>query len=102
MSQPAAGVWSDLVGQQATVAVLQRASAAAAATRRGEQVTGMTHAWLFTGPPGSGLDELLTAVTSGEEQRQCHERETSHGGAPCFGLVGTTAIGPWFDRDDIL
>ena len=40
-----AGVWRDVVGQGPALAVLQRAVADEAA---------MTHAWLFTGPPGSG------------------------------------------------
>lgn len=38
-------VWDDLVGQSHTVATLSRAVADPAA---------MTHAWLLTGPPGSG------------------------------------------------
>jgi len=51
----APGVWADLVGQEPTVAVLR--AAAEAAVLRGNpdrQPGGMTHAWLFTGPPGSG------------------------------------------------
>lgn len=42
----ATGVWADLVGQRAATEVLQRAIAA-----RGHA---MSHAWLITGPPGSG------------------------------------------------
>jgi DNA polymerase-3 subunit delta' len=38
-------VWRDVIGQDSAVAVLQRAVAEPAA---------MTHAWLMTGPPGSG------------------------------------------------
>ncbi len=38
-------VWRDVVGQKVTVSTLQRAVADPSA---------MTHAWLFTGPPGSG------------------------------------------------
>jgi len=48
------GVFDGLVGQDAVIAELRQAAAAAAAILRGEQATGMTHAWLFTGPPGSG------------------------------------------------
>ncbi|WP_277452827.1 DNA polymerase III subunit delta' [Janibacter sp. DB-40] len=40
-----AGIWRDVIGQPQTVAALQRAV--------GEPAS-MTHAWLFTGPPGSG------------------------------------------------
>ncbi|HEV7147570.1 MAG TPA: ATP-binding protein, partial [Pedococcus sp.] len=38
-------VWDDVIGQPAAVATLTRAVTDPAA---------MTHAWLFTGPPGSG------------------------------------------------
>ena len=37
-------VWDDLQGQSAVVAQLQQAATG----------DGLTHAWLFTGPPGSG------------------------------------------------
>lgn len=50
-------VWDDLVGQEPAVAVLRRAVAGASARLRGESgaaTAGMTHAWLITGPPGSG------------------------------------------------
>ena len=50
------GVFGDLAGQDAVVAQLSRAAAGAAAYLAGERVEpgAMTHAWLFTGPPGSG------------------------------------------------
>ena len=51
---PDSGVFAAVVGQDEVVAELRRAAAAAATVLRGEHVTGMTHAWLFTGPPGSG------------------------------------------------
>jgi len=49
-------VFADLVGQDAVVAQLRAAAAAAAQVVAGVPETGggMTHAWLFTGPPGSG------------------------------------------------
>ena len=49
-------VFADLVGQEAVVAQLRAATAGAARLRAGqpERGGGMTHAWLFTGPPGSG------------------------------------------------
>jgi DNA polymerase III subunit delta' len=52
----AADVFADLAGQEAVVAQLRKAAQAAARVLTGEPVTagGMTHAWLFTGPPGSG------------------------------------------------
>jgi DNA polymerase III subunit delta' len=50
------GVFADLAGQDAVVGQLRKAAAAAARVLAGEPATagGMTHAWLFTGPPGSG------------------------------------------------
>lgn len=47
-------VWSTLVGQAPTAATLQRAV--------GGQ--GMTHAWLFTGPPGSGRSNAAIAFSA--------------------------------------
>jgi DNA polymerase-3 subunit delta' len=53
----ASAVFSDLAGQEIVVEQLQRAVAAGASSDRGgagPMTAGMTHAWLFTGPPGSG------------------------------------------------
>jgi DNA polymerase-3 subunit delta' len=44
-------VFDDLVGQEHIIAILQ---GAVAASRTGEESQEMTHAWVFTGPPGSG------------------------------------------------
>ena len=59
-----AGVWDDLVGQDRAVEVLVRAVAAADARLRGEPADGMTHAWLFTGPPGSGRSNAARAFAA--------------------------------------
>ena len=48
-------VWSDLVGQERVVEVLAQAVASPA---------GMTHAWLFTGPPGSGRSTAARAFAA--------------------------------------
>jgi DNA polymerase-3 subunit delta' len=64
VSDLAPGVWADVVGQQPTVAVLRRAAAAAEASRHGEPGTGMTHAWLVTGPPGSGRSTAARAFAA--------------------------------------
>ena len=45
------GVYADLVGQEHVVEILEKA---VLATRTGEETQEMTHAWVFTGPPGSG------------------------------------------------
>jgi len=47
-------VWSGLVGQQHAVAPLRRAV----------EGHGMTHAWLFTGPPGSGRSNAAMAFAA--------------------------------------
>jgi DNA polymerase III subunit delta' len=58
------GVFGDLAGQDEVVAELRQAADAAAAVLRGEHVTGMTHAWLFTGPPGSGRSVAARAFAA--------------------------------------
>ena len=73
------GVFSDLPGQDAVVAQLRRAAAGAAALLSGQrpgggarggrpprtgQQSAMTHAWLFTGPPGSGRSVAARAFAS--------------------------------------
>ncbi len=47
-------VWSSLVGQRHAIEVLRRAVAG----------HGMTHAWLFTGPPGSGRSNAALAFAA--------------------------------------
>ncbi len=61
---PGPGVFGDLVGQEPVVAELRRAADAASAVLRGEPNTGMTHAWLFTGPPGSGRSVAARAFAA--------------------------------------
>jgi DNA polymerase-3 subunit delta' len=53
-----ASVFDDLVGQEHIIEILQ---GAVAASRRGEESQEMTHAWLFTGPPGSGRSSAAVA-----------------------------------------
>jgi DNA polymerase-3 subunit delta' len=50
------GTFGELAGQDVVVAQLEKAAAAASALLAGERPEpgAMTHAWLFTGPPGSG------------------------------------------------
>jgi DNA polymerase-3 subunit delta' len=47
-------VWRDLVGQAELIVQLEEAVRGAAMLRQGGRSSSMTHAWLFTGPPGSG------------------------------------------------
>ncbi|QNN54678.1 DNA polymerase III subunit delta' [Nocardioides mesophilus] len=51
---PVTSVWSGLVGQRHVVETLSRAVAG----------QGMTHAWLFTGPPGSGRSNAAIAFAA--------------------------------------
>jgi DNA polymerase-3 subunit delta' len=57
-------VFSSLVGQDAAVAALRAAAADAPAARAGQHSTAMTHAWLFTGPPGSGRSTAALAFAA--------------------------------------
>ncbi|WP_127500101.1 DNA polymerase III subunit delta' [Actinoplanes solisilvae] len=81
-------VFADLVGQEDPVATLRQAAAAAARVVAGEQVAAgaMTHAWIFTGPPGSGRSVAARAFAAALEcQRdgvgcgECHGCHTTLG-----------------------
>jgi DNA polymerase-3 subunit delta' len=50
------GVWAELVGQSTAVATLQRAVSG--------EPHAMSHAWLFTGPPGSGRSNAARAFAA--------------------------------------
>jgi DNA polymerase-3 subunit delta' len=78
-------VWDEVVGQSHVVATLDRAARAAAA-ELGELSLGgapddaapgggMTHAWLLTGPPGSGRS---TAARAFAAALQCPDRGCGH------------------------
>jgi DNA polymerase III subunit delta' len=75
-----------LVGQEAVVAQLSAAVAAAAEVVRGEPGAGMSHAWLFTGPPGSGRSIAARAFGAALQCPNggcgtCHECHTALTGA---------------------
>jgi DNA polymerase III subunit delta' len=57
-------VWRDLVGQSELVRQLEDAVRGAERARQGEQTSSMTHAWLFTGPPGSGRSNAARAFAA--------------------------------------
>ncbi len=57
-------VWDDLVGQGPVIAQLQAAALAARDAVDGGEGRGMTHAWLFTGPPGSGRSVAARAFAA--------------------------------------
>ena len=51
---PTSDLWEEVIGQPDLLGTLAHAAADAARIRRGEPGPSMTHAWLLTGPPGSG------------------------------------------------
>jgi DNA polymerase-3 subunit delta' len=85
---PVSEVFADLVGQEEAVATLRQAAAAAARVVAGEQVSAgaMTHAWIFTGPPGSGRSVAARAFAAA--------LECERGGVGCGECHGChTALG---------
>ncbi|GAA4551477.1 DNA polymerase III subunit delta' [Amycolatopsis samaneae] len=81
------GVWRQLVGQEPAAETLASAAAAAAKIVAGEPVApaAMTHAWLLTGPPGSGRS---TAARTFAAALQC---STGTGCGECSGCRTTMA-----------
>src|ERR671930_1649150 len=96
-------VWDDLVGQEKVAEQLGAAArdadalvTAAAADEPLPEASKMTHAWLFTGPPGAGRNQAARAFAAA---LQCVSPDRALGGSPgcgfCDGchtaLVGTHA-----------
>ncbi|MFD5495786.1 DNA polymerase III subunit delta' [Streptomyces sp. NPDC127091] len=96
-------VWDDLVGQQRVSEQLTAAArdadalvTAAAAGAPAPAASKMTHAWLFTGPPGAGRHQTARAFAAA---LQCVSPDRALGGVPgcgfCDGchtaLIGTHA-----------
>ncbi|MFD1660124.1 DNA polymerase III subunit delta' [Streptomyces caeni] len=96
-------VWDDLVGQERVSEQLGAAArdadalvTAAAADAPPPETSKMTHAWLFTGPPGAGRTQAARAFAAA---LQCVSPDRALGGSPgcgfCDGchtaLVGTHA-----------
>lgn len=95
MSAPAelTGVWADLPGQDAAIGALQRAAALGAPS----------HAWLFTGPPGSGRSNAARAFAAALQCDapdphdrgcgQCHACRTVMAGThPDVSLIATEKV----------
>ena len=72
-------VWDDVVGQEAVVATLRSAA---------ENPAEMTHAWLITGPPGSGRSNAARAFAAA---LQCPQGGCGHCHACTTALAGTHA-----------
>ncbi len=84
------GVWGELVGQEIAVATLRRAVAG--------EPHAMSHAWLFTGPPGSGRSNAARAFAAALECSRggcgkCADcRSTLSGAHPDVTLVRTEQL----------
>ncbi|CUW30137.1 MULTISPECIES: DNA polymerase III subunit delta' [Streptomyces] len=83
-------VWDDLVGQEKVSAVLDAAArdadalvTAAAADEPLPEASKMTHAWLFTGPPGAGRNQAARAFAAA---LQCVSPDRALGGTPGCGF----------------
>ncbi|MEU3528598.1 DNA polymerase III subunit delta' [Streptomyces sp. NPDC038707] len=83
-------VWDDLVGQEKVSAVLGAAArdadalvTAVSADRPLPEASKMTHAWLFTGPPGAGRNQAARAFAAA---LQCVSPDRALGGAPGCGF----------------
>jgi DNA polymerase-3 subunit delta' len=79
-------VFDALIGQDAAVTELSRAARAAADLVAGREVPpgAMTHAWLFTGPPGSGRSVAARALAAAV---QCERADEAAG--PGCGSCGS-------------
>ena len=85
-------VWDDLQGQAPVVAQLKQAA-------QGE--TGLTHAWLFTGPPGSGRSNAAKAFAA---VLNCEQDDVTLRGcgecAACHTILGETHSDVTFVRTE--
>lgn len=95
------GVWADLIGQEPAVATLWRAVRAAQPGSAEGGAPGrhaMSHAWLITGPPGSGRSNAAVAFAAALQCRQggcgqCTDCRTAISGAhPDVTLVRTEKL----------
>lgn len=82
-------VWDEVVGQEPAVAVLSHAAT---------HPDAMTHAWLLTGPPGSGRSVAARAFAAALQCAsggcgECHECRTTLGGThPDVTVVATEGV----------
>ncbi|MFW6772811.1 DNA polymerase III subunit delta' [Nocardioides sp. CPCC 205120] len=88
-------VWDGLVGQRPAIAAL------APAAREGR---GMTHAWLFTGPPGSGRSNAAIAFAAALQCErggcgECHDCRTVLAGSHAdVGVIRTQRLSIGVDQ----
>ncbi len=88
-------VFDDLVGQEHIVEILK---SAVAASRTGAESQEMTHAWVFTGPPGSGRSSAAVAFAQAlicpkQGCGACNECQSAvSGGHPDVELIRTEGL----------
>ena len=87
MTRAPNGVFADVIGQPEAVEILQSAVAAAHGDPE-VPVAAMAHAWLFTGPPGSGRSVAARAFAAGLE---CPDQGCGHCTSCHTVLAGTHA-----------
>ena len=91
-------VWEELVGQEPVVEILKSAVEGAASQLRREGGGSMTHAWLFTGPPGSGRSNAASAFAAALQCPdggcgECHSCTTAHAGShPDITVIRTEGL----------
>jgi DNA polymerase-3 subunit delta' len=90
-----ATVYDDLVGQDHITAILK---GAVEASRTGVETQEMTHAWVFTGPPGSGRSSAAVAfaqalVCSNQGCGSCNECQSARNGShPDVEIIRTEGL----------
>ena len=88
-------VFDDLVGQEHVIEILR---GAVAASRKGTDSQEMTHAWVFTGPPGSGRSSAAVAfaqalICSKQGCGACNEcQSAATGGHPDVEVIRTEGL----------
>ena len=88
-------VFDDLVGQEHIIDILK---GAVAASRTGSDSQEMTHAWVFTGPPGSGRSSAAVAfaqalICPNEGCGACNEcQSAATGGHPDVEVIRTEGL----------
>jgi DNA polymerase III subunit delta' len=88
-------VFDDLVGQEHIIDILK---GAVAASRAGSDSQEMTHAWVFTGPPGSGRSSAAVAfaqalICPNQGCGVCNEcQSASTGGHPDVEVIRTEGL----------
>ena len=85
------GVWDELTGQAGAIEVFAAAAAA------GATGSAMTHAWLITGPPGSGRSNLAYAfaaalLSRNEGDLDATERQVAARTHPDLGVLSTERV----------